>query len=325
MQPVGRAFWPGPMLHLHTMDSRPLNEQRQSFRCNVADARRSAELRIGNERYRVMLLDESAGGFAVLMDRQPAAAADGPVELTTDAGDFEVRIAHVVQTELPGAGPASDAEPQRRYRVGLVRVRDIDPFDRIADAGVATQLRFALGSVFPKLGVPMIPGVALAILLAISLTVLALLFPVAGALPVDQGRTPRTQDRDFTGRSRPEFTPNEPRTAAGHVQQAGGHRGGAGSGTGGLQALARGVSGAAVFTMPEMIDAFGLSPHQQEKMASIVQLTAEALAAFSAASVGYDRARRAAERQAILDAARDSALAVLNDDQKSRWRELNEP
>jgi mevalonate pyrophosphate decarboxylase len=42
--------------------------RRESFRCAVADTSRDCALNVGSEMQQAKLLDESAGGFAVLVD-----------------------------------------------------------------------------------------------------------------------------------------------------------------------------------------------------------------------------------------------------------------
>ena len=47
-------------------------DQRKSFRCTVADTCQRCELKVGSHLLPARLLDESAGGFAVLVDHLAA-------------------------------------------------------------------------------------------------------------------------------------------------------------------------------------------------------------------------------------------------------------
>lgn len=101
---------------------------RGSFRCPVAESRQHCVLHVGGERYPGRLLDESAGGFAVLLDKQPAVEVAQTALLQTDSGCFQVRVMYMAEA-LPPLGsrlPESDA-PTQWYRLGLGRMGDALP------------------------------------------------------------------------------------------------------------------------------------------------------------------------------------------------------
>ena len=103
-----------------------IREQRASFRCVVPESRQSCELKIGSGLVPAVLVDESAGGFSVALDRPPGLDAGQTAELHTDAGWFAVRVAHVkpiVASE--GDDPVATEEPSQWFRLGLVRMEEI--------------------------------------------------------------------------------------------------------------------------------------------------------------------------------------------------------
>src|SRR5512140_1928238 len=96
---------------------RPSHEQRASFRCIVPEARQYCELKIGADLLPARLVDESAGGFSVVVGRPPGVIVNEIAELHTDSGSFAVhvvRIASVVASESEDA--ATDNEPEQRFR-----------------------------------------------------------------------------------------------------------------------------------------------------------------------------------------------------------------
>jgi hypothetical protein len=71
------------------------SNQRLSFRCTVADTRQRCELRIGADVLPATLLDESAGGFGVLVERLAGLEVNQTAELRTDTGWSLVRVVHL--------------------------------------------------------------------------------------------------------------------------------------------------------------------------------------------------------------------------------------
>ena len=83
-----------------------LTDQRKSFRCPVADSRMECVLQIGATRVPGRLLNESAGGFSVLVDGPLSLGVDQTAELHNDSGWFEVRVVHVMEVSPPEGGAA---------------------------------------------------------------------------------------------------------------------------------------------------------------------------------------------------------------------------
>jgi len=210
-----------------TTDSE-FREQRRSFRCPVSDDRQPADLRWGKRRIGVQVVDESAGGFAVLIPALPAALemlphpgatppaetgtppiTDQPddlaaepsatasrasepkerLELHTPSGVFEVAICHCKEAEPPkdwpprglacesdgrarqrgdslglfgwtqadthphkasDGGAAAVAEPPTCYRLGLQRVREIEPYELAQERAARRSPWLPMAKMFPK-------------------------------------------------------------------------------------------------------------------------------------------------------------------------------
>jgi len=96
---VGRCYWP----RLKLMD------ERKSFRCKVFGPAAQAELQLGQLRLACRLLDESAGGFAALVQcaEEPTPGTVG--RLRHQGGWFEVRVVHATRLK-----PAPETAPQRQ-------------------------------------------------------------------------------------------------------------------------------------------------------------------------------------------------------------------
>ena len=90
---------------------KPCRDDRKSPRNRVPDARQSCELRVGNDVLPALLVNESRGGFAVLIDRLEGLECGKKVKLHTDMGWFKVRIMHTEKVAPP-------ATPIRSATVG---------------------------------------------------------------------------------------------------------------------------------------------------------------------------------------------------------------
>ncbi len=107
----------------------PSNDRRESFRCPIEEPRERSVLRVGANTLPCRLLDESAGGFSVLLDGPVDLGADQIAELHSDAGSFEVRVIHATDAAPLKDGDTNDSQEESasRFRVGLLRLREIPP------------------------------------------------------------------------------------------------------------------------------------------------------------------------------------------------------
>ena len=102
-------------------------DQRKSYRCRVPEGQEHAELQVGRRRTPIRLFNESAGGFAALVEGNPGIKVDDVLELITSLGRFEARVAYVSQVMQASSG-RKQGEPL--LRIGLERLRDLSPVAR---------------------------------------------------------------------------------------------------------------------------------------------------------------------------------------------------
>jgi hypothetical protein len=102
----------------------PQNQRRQSYRFAVSDPAQGELVLADRSRWPVRLLDQSAGGFAVLIDSSTPVGRGDVIQLQTDAFCSEVRVVYTIEIELAdGTGNASASAP--RFRLGLMRLGDL--------------------------------------------------------------------------------------------------------------------------------------------------------------------------------------------------------
>jgi hypothetical protein len=98
----------------------PGRDDRKSYRYPMPKARQSCELKVGDDLLPAVLLDESKGGFAILIDRLNGLKSGKKAELHTDMGWFKVRIVYIKSAERPAySDPSSDCW----FRLGLRKAR----------------------------------------------------------------------------------------------------------------------------------------------------------------------------------------------------------
>jgi hypothetical protein len=104
--------------------SSPQIENRQSFRFPSGDAIQGQLVLAGRRRWPISIVDQSASGFGVLTDSRPPLKCGDLVELRTDSFVCETRVAHVTEVERGRSGN-EESQPPARFRIGLIRLRDI--------------------------------------------------------------------------------------------------------------------------------------------------------------------------------------------------------
>lgn len=139
-----------------------LCDQRSSFRCLVAESRRQCALRIGEKTLPAWLINESVGGFSVLVDRPPNLEAEQTALLQTDSGWFKVRVMSVVEVPPPeDCDIVKSKEPTEWFRLGLQRLGDAVPLDGPSISPFADDFRFRLWQLSPSNGWMLASGVLL--------------------------------------------------------------------------------------------------------------------------------------------------------------------
>ena len=81
--------------------SKPDQDKRRSSRRTIPIARQSCELKVGVRILSALLVNESHGGFAVLIDRLDSLTVGKKVELHKDIEGFMVRIIYINKVARP--------------------------------------------------------------------------------------------------------------------------------------------------------------------------------------------------------------------------------
>lgn len=107
-------------------------DQRRSSRHPVPESRQRCEVKINEEVLPAWLVDESTGGFAVLVSNVGTGLINQKIELHTDGIFFDVRVAHVTEVipriSVSGKGPW--------FRLGLRRLNEIEPVESAEHASL---------------------------------------------------------------------------------------------------------------------------------------------------------------------------------------------
>ena len=83
--------------------SKPDQDKRRSSRRTIPKARQSCELKVGARVLSALLVNESHGGFAVMIDRLNWLEVGKKVEVHTDMGWFMARIIYINKVARPKA------------------------------------------------------------------------------------------------------------------------------------------------------------------------------------------------------------------------------
>ena len=193
-------------------------EKRGAFRCGVQTPRQGGVLQVGGVEIPVQLLDESAGGFAVLADRDPGVEVNDIVGLRTDAGWHEVRVARMSSEPTTAeAGRRTDAA-RPGTRLGLERLRDLEPWEA-SRRWMSWRDRLRVAGFFPLGKGNVLVGVIFASVITVGLVAIAILLcrsdqgftMLATGLSQPAHPSPRAEStrRPEAGASREEGTPSE--------------------------------------------------------------------------------------------------------------------
>jgi hypothetical protein len=319
-------------------------------------------LHVGGNDFPARLLDESAGGFGVLIDRRPDVNVGQTAQLRTDSSSFEVRVVYL--SEVPaseGENGPNPEEPRACFRVGLVRLGEQLSVDERPTSLIAGSLHLAKSLQFSFLGEclaggrPTVPGVLLALMILLIPLGLGSLFwqsrksssertaaPSGNAelelpalAPSNHAglRTPFAPEQ--SGRNdvenktfRAGETSAEPRDAG---ESALGFRGGdqepersdPKSGQDVRDMVDR-VAGATVLTLSEVVERLRLSDEQQAQIRRIVDGASESIRRLSleAASKGMVGHELSQRREKLLGESRRRALDLLTPPQRAEWEKL---
>jgi hypothetical protein len=289
------------------------NERRKHFRFRTSGRRCQAELEFGQRRIPVQLFDESAGGFAVVVEKCPDFKRGDVLQLYLDSGVFKVGVVYVCEME--------PAEPWRTgpvFRVGLQRLAVVgmppeegqSRWSWLPAIGLRTgsRPRTAAFAALLALAVVVVPVVLTAVLRQSGLRGSNLLSEWANR----EASLPLQPEAGSPG-SYPPGLPNRRGAAGGPWPSA--------PRTADWESFAR-LSGASVFLAPQTIQELGLSEAQQHRIRQIVNKTTETLEQIEARFRGADRQDQARREERLFEEARKLAIEVLTPEQRQRFKAL---
>ena len=320
---------------MNTTDS--LGEQRSSFRCPVAESRRQCALRIGKERMPAWLIDESAGGFSVLVDRPPNLEAEQTVLLQIDSGWFNVRVRSIVEVPPPeDCEVVESEEPTEWFRLGLQRLGDVVPLEEPSVSLFVGDLCSLLRQLSPSNGWMMVSGFFLA------LATMSILLGLVGMLwyadRSEDGQAVSMSDpwASFSKR-RPERNPlpiiplpNEGLAAHSQNDFSVGRTGEPNAfgpkAEGDLRNLVWRLPGPTALGLPEVVRRLRLTEKQQGQIQQLIDAMAENIR-----KLDLDPRLRGAERwqikqlrDTLLDHYLRRALDLLTPEQQAEWKKLHD-
>jgi hypothetical protein len=329
-------------------EERRIGEQRTSFRCTVADTRRHCELIVGADVLPAQLLDESAGGFSVLVDRLDGLGIDQEAELRTDSGWFAVRVVYVTEVALPDADGATADQQTPGFRLGLLRRSETALPDQSTLSILAERMRFHL----PQWRMLSGAGTAIGVLLAVALVVVPMVLdgvrwhtPPSTAKRSSPGNKGGAESVTSYGppilRSMQSAENVSPFAGSPAESRDGGSAPAAGDTAFGvdsgrvrtsaqssslswqeLQKTVRRLSGATSLALPQVVAELRLTADQQARIARVIETTSQAMRDIERELPGQQRQDISELRTQLQDHARQQALELLTSQQRARWEKL---
>lgn len=322
---------------------RQIPDHRESFRCTVADSRQRCELRVGADVLSATLLDESVGGFAVLVDRLAGLDAGQTAELCTDAGTFVVRVMHVAEVEPPEhemTPPENDEaaadKPTPWFRLGLSRLNETALPEQPAVSRWATELRFRMSQWYSSRGMPMaVSALLAAVVVAVPLgLVIAIRYfgqggtkqSVQSSPSVWSGRLPHIKTPLVRPASEPQGYRSDFANAKSAAESFSGHAQPSARMPAmprqQFQELVRRLPGVTALTLPQMVKKLQLTKVQQEQIHRMLDSAAQTIRDLEKELPGQERRGISQFREHLLDEALRESLTVLTDQQRAEWEKL---
>jgi hypothetical protein len=323
-------------------------DQRKTFRCTVAESRQCCELKVGDETLPARLLDESLGGFAVLVDRLAGLEVDRTAELSTDAGWFLVRVVHVAEADPPEGEEVAAEEPATWFRLGLLRLGDAALPEEPAVSRLAAGLQFQMRQWYSSRTT----------LMAVSMLLMAAVVVVPLALAVLvwrseqwKGKHSDSSSNSIWPRGVPTVVLSPPATqpASGgspFAPVAAEARGGGSevapaspafnSGGGSvqnsassfvprpeLQELMRRLPGASALMLPDVIKKLRLTDNQQKRIRQLIDAATNAIRQLDKELPGEQRQEMSQLREHVFGEALQESLKLLTNQQRAEWEKLS--
>jgi hypothetical protein len=292
------------------------NDQRKSFRCPVAESRQRCALLLDTGPAPGRLLDESAGGFSVLVACAAEPNVGQTVKIETDSGWFSVRVAHVSEAPQPAdtdAATLPESAP-RWFRLGLVRLREIPPPQPLVSV-FAESPRVRLQQWCPSGGL-LTSTLVLMTLLAVPVVLTAVIRHTGQHVPKSKSGD------DAINLRVPGFDVDPPallggskskqfRQAAHDVQRS-------------LEDAIRRLDGTTATIAPEVARQLRLTEAQVAKLGRIGIATEEALRKLGSVSglKGEQSLAASKRRAALLERAHAEMMDTLTEQQRAEWQRL---
>lgn len=102
------------------------DDRRKAYRCPVVGPRASAILRLGTREMAAEIVNESANGFAVVVDENVRSEAGQTFSLGTTDGWVEVEVKNIQFQQWTSFEAGGEPVTKTRTRLGLLRLRDLD-------------------------------------------------------------------------------------------------------------------------------------------------------------------------------------------------------
>jgi hypothetical protein len=307
-------------------------ERRKSVRLPVQMSHQEGELRFGQVRLSVQLLDQSADGFAVITRQAPGVKIGAAGLLGIGEDWYEIYLSYSMPLESSSSPEIAVPEAQEQiFRLGLCRIRDtLDPdmkeiwwprpllADRFRRLMTSKSTMFGFGLIFVFFMV-VLPTAAVLLLYhgkGNAIGDVARLVKRIGAAhePGDTKPYPADISIDVSSPASSSVV---------HSSSKGTFPAPLGDYLRELRAMIRRMPGAEAFLMPNVIQELGLTDQQQRQIQDIIDSTEEAVILLGRQSNGESSRKREKIHQELLDIARSSALKVLTKDQQERWKELS--
>ena len=302
-------------------------DQRKSYRCAVDPTRQPCELQVGSRAAPAKLLDESAGGFSVLVHHPPELTLNQTARLRKDGNWFNVRVVHIqaiarktkhnaeasAEPHVDTETNAEDVESWPSLRLGLRRLGDAELPDQTGVSLLVSTLRFRL-SQWKSSG--MVQMIVYGVLLAVVIVVIPF-----GMMNFGRHiQIPKTE-----GQPKPNIqTTNAPSSADAGANQSAfvkGHASASPSGRAPLDSMLD-LPGVAPFTLPEVIERLRLTADQQKRIDQLIEAATEALRKLGEQLPGVQRNEISWQREELLDHYRHKALGLLTEQQRAEWKKL---
>ena len=303
-------------------------EQRKSYRCAVPSLRQEGELRFGEFRLPVRLLDQSAGGFAVISWQPPGVEIDSEGLLRAGDDWHEIRLINVTQMEPPESEEDLAPDDQGEcFRLGLCRLGDAFDPDKKEASWSWSMLRDHLNNIMPSHS----STVGFGVLFVTAVVVL----PVVAILLMQNWNGNRVGDEVGLAKSiaatakQGNKEPDWEKLSSGAQSKAtpiltsgedAAPLGGLSNYTEELTHIMSRNPGASVFLIPQVVRKLQITEEQKRQLQQIVATTSEVIIGMEDrlnGTIGPE------QYQKLHDMARNNALQFLTDEQRSEWKILS--